>query len=68
MTLHSSLSIGNEAASLKPELRPFGSMAAYEDEKRQINDWFYAQWLSLLADKAAKEREADRKFWAGEYR
>jgi hypothetical protein len=61
-----SLMIGEQSAGKR--LRPFGSVAAYEDAQRDIDRWFHAEWLKLLADKAAKEREIERKFWNGEYR
>lgn len=59
--------IGEAAAASKPPLRPFGSLAAHEDAMREVNRWFAAEWQALLAEKRAREREIERKFWNGEY-
>lgn len=46
----------------------FSSLARFEREERAIRAKYAALRLKLAADEARELREADRKFWAGEYR
>ena len=39
----------------------------YASAKRDLNRWFEAEWQKLLAEKAHREREIERKFWNGDY-
>ncbi len=43
------------------------SLARHEMAKREVNRWFDAEWQKLLAEKGAREREIERKFWNGDY-
>jgi hypothetical protein len=61
-------SLGTQAAAGKPQLRPFGSVATHDHAMREVNRWFADEWQKLLAEKRRREREIERKFWAGECR
>lgn len=58
--VHTSMSIGDE--SRDKLTRPFGWASDREAAMHDVRDWFYAEWLKLLAEKNARERAVERKF------